>query len=474
MPYVFTVPANIDELHDLIGEHCKSGKDVGILIERIYVANSVRVNKTNMGSMVNFLDILQKRFMLIAEALASSGDSESVRRSHQLNSLCKIMYKITREAPSQMSQIWSRNLIYFQRNLVKKLNDIEIGVDTSAVPGIGQILLIRLMMHIFPVTDYKHVVCTPMIILLGQYLAQAPVSTLNELHRSIFVSSLMLEYTKGTGRICPESIYFLKGVLELMIGIEDKDQVKYAFPTFHVKKLLDSFLESNFSDECDNYSLKVHVPEDSQSSLILVILMTSLKLISKFIVSVEESKVGIELLSQLRVSLKRLRSCVLPSSVAALIKQQCVDSKRILKMAASRKPIQRRTGPMHTAIQTYAPNMVDPDSYKMSKDKSKSQQQASHARLVREYKREHKAVQRELRIDASIIENQRREEKSNRDSAAQAKRHKNFAWMEHEQSVMNQQVRQGGGLLSGGGIGAARAKVRKGALGIKKGGKMSI
>ena len=52
-----------------------------------------------------------------------------------------------------------------------------------------------------------------------------------------------------------------------------------------------------------------------------------------------------------------------------------------------------------------------------------------------------------------------------------SKRQKNFAWLESEQATMNQQVRQGGGLLSGGGTGAARAKARSAKLGIKKGGK---
>jgi nucleolar protein 14 len=40
-----------------------------------------------------------------------------------------------------------------------------------------------------------------------------------------------------------------------------------------------------------------------------------------------------------------------------------------------------------------------------------------------------------------------------------------------EQATMNQQVRMGGGLLSGGGVGAAKNKARSGKLGIKKGGK---
>ena len=36
---------------------------------------------------------------------------------------------------------------------------------------------------------------------------------------------------------------------------------------------------------------------------------------------------------------------------------------------------------------------------------------------------------------------------------------------------MNQQVAQGGGLLKGGGTGAARAKAKTGKIGIKRGGK---
>lgn len=97
--------------------------------------------------------------------------------------------------------------------------------------------------------------------------------------------------------------------------------------------------------------------------------------------------------------------------------------------------------------------------------------QTAADRARREYKREHKAVSRELRLDGAFLERERREEKSKKDSVAKARRQKAFAWLEGEQATMNQQVRQGGGLLSGGGTGAARAKASTGRLGIKKGGK---
>jgi len=102
--------------------------------------------------------------------------------------------------------------------------------------------------------------------------------------------------------------------------------------------------------------------------------------------------------------------------------------------------------------------MEDPSRYNMSKDKGKSELQAEHDRHRREYKREHKAAMRELRLDNAFIEQERRKAKTETDNKAKEKRHKNFAWLEQEQATMNQQVRMGGSLLSGGGIGAAESR----------------
>ena len=74
-------------------------------------------------------------------------------------------------------------------------------------------------------------------------------------------------------------------------------------------------------------------------------------------------------------------------------------------------------------------------------------------------------------MDGAFIEDERRTEQARRDEKARAKRQKNFAWLESEQASMNQQVREGGGLLKGGGMGLARAKAASGKMGIKKGGK---
>lgn len=123
------------------------------------------------------------------------------------------------------------------------------------------------------------------------------------------------------------------------------------------------------------------------------------------------------------------------------------------------------------AIKTLAPCMEDPTHYSMSHDKGKKSAQAAIDRTRREYKRKHRAISRELRMDGAFIEAERRKDHEKRDSKARAKRQKNFNWLEGEGGAMNQQVREGGGLIKGGGTGLARAKAATGKMGIKKGGK---
>mmetsp|Transcript_30328 Transcript_30328/g.44628 ORF Transcript_30328/g.44628 Transcript_30328/m.44628 type:complete len:247 (-) Transcript_30328:96-836(-) len=155
------------------------------------------------------------------------------------------------------------------------------------------------------------------------------------------------------------------------------------------------------------------------------------------------------------------------------------DARKLLqKMKRAVQQHRQRTAERRTAmtrgnlaLQTFAPNVSATNTKHQTQSSAKDKKEQQR-KLQREYKREHKAVQRELRTDAAMIEEERRLTKQRRDDKERAKRNKNFAWMEAEQATMNQQVKQGGGLLTGGGIGAARAKAKSGMLGIKRGGRL--
>jgi nucleolar protein 14 len=164
----------------------------------------------------------------------------------------------------------------------------------------------------------------------------------------------------------------------------------------------------------------------------------------------------------------------LPASIRSKVATTASAISDACMLDQERAPLMRRHQPTksETATKSLAPRLEDPDRYSRSRDKGKSSEQVAIDRTRREYKREHKAISRELRLDAAFIENERRQEDAAKTNRARAERQKNFSWLETEQAAMNQQVRQGGGLLKGGGMGAAKNKAKTAKLGMKKGGKL--
>jgi nucleolar protein 14 len=340
----------------------------------------------------------------------------------------------------------------------------------------------RALPHIFPSSDKRHPVVTPALILLGQILAQTPVKSQYDIVVGLFISGLMIEYSKEAKRLPPEATAFLAGVLRLFADEPEAALAVSPLPSFGsgIKDLSLELRQELSSSRAKNATpLSLEKANIQASSNPIAMLNFTLHLIrhSFGIFGKTDEGPEREIFSEIMKALLCIDGSRKDLHLPGLIKNAIADTARIASSTCAsedtRKPLQRRMGATakDLAIRTLAPRMEDPDRYSMSKDKGKSQLQVEHDRHRREYKREKKAAMRELRLDSAFIESERRKTKDAIDSKAREKRHKNFAWMEMEQATMNQQVRLGGGLLSGGGVGAAKNKARSGKLGIKKGGK---
>jgi nucleolar protein 14 len=476
---VFEVPTTLEALHGMIGNYASTGQDASLIIHRIHKANSVRLNRNNMEKMQNFYDVLLRRFVAVGDAIHSSGDGgPTLGRYKQLDELTKTLYAMSQDSPECAGSVWGRRLGILQNAHAKRLRDAEFAVDGddfSAWPSTGTILLLRALGHAFPVTDMRHTVVTPALLLLGQMVAQTPVRSMNDAVTGIMCAGLMIEFTKDAKRIAPEALSFLAGILRLFAVKPGRFPIpsleaSAELPAFaSLRKRISVMLEM---EEIPRLSL--HKDDIQADTAPFAVLCSALHLIEAEAVALCGSlnDAEAETFAEITDSLLALRSKKYP--LPELVAQKVLQAASAVSSSnKTRVPLLRRMGPSVTesAIKTLAPRMEDPTRYSLSKDKGKPSVQAAIDRTRREYKREHKAVARELRLDAAFIESERRKEKGEKDAKAREKRNKNFSWMEGEQAAMNQQVRQGGGLLSGGGTGAARAKARSGKVGIKKGGK---
>jgi nucleolar protein 14 len=455
--------------------------------------------------MQNFYDVLLRRFLAVGDAIYRSGDGgENLARKEQLNSLTKTLYKMSQDSPECAGAIWSRRLGILQKALAKRLRDVELMVVSSSTnndteeeeedcytawPSMGTILLLRACGHIFPVTDLRHPVVTPALLLLGQTIAQCPVRTVQDVVMGLLCSSIMIEYTKESKRIAPEAISFIAGVIRLFAADGHGALESMPLPTLasSVKHARIDYLRDRLS-KCEEYyedpqmlpRLSLQKLEVRDPLMAASIFTSALRLV-KVIFSIyegsllnAESETFSELTNALLLINPKCKKFPLPPALAAIVASTASDVARCCKLGQPKVPLRRQAAAAtsEVAVVSLAPRMEDLTRYSPGKDKGKHQLQAQRDKIRREYKREHKAVARELRLDAAFIESERRKEKELKDRKAREKRHKNFAWMEQEQATINQQVAQGGALLRGGGIAIARRKAASAKIGIKKGGKL--
>jgi nucleolar protein 14 len=485
---VFEVPTTLEALHDMIGNYATTGSDASLIIQRIYAANSVRLDRRNGEKMQNFYDVLLRRFVAVGDAIHQSGDGGvELGRFKQLDALTKTMYAMAQDSADSAGAVWSRRLGIFQNAQAKRLRDAELerdeDEDDSAWPSVGVFLTLTALGHIFPTTDQRHHVVTPAVLLLGQMIAQTPVLSTSDVVLGTLCSGLMLEYTREAKRVAPEAHAFLAGVIRLFADDAEEREGSYPLPSLSAAAGQEEF--ASFRSAVSEFKrtsvplLSLEKSAMENDDMPVALLFAALGLVEKVANNLAGavSSAEKELLSEITNSILALNPASESEPLPSLFQKKIASAAGALletcQLDGPRLPIQRKSSPTlrEKAIRTLAPRLENPDKYSLSRDKGKSSIQAATDRTRREYKREHKAVARELRMDGAFIELERRNEQEKKDSTARAKRNRNFAWLEGEQAAMNQQVRLGGELLAGGGMGAVRAKVKSAQMGIKKGGK---
>jgi nucleolar protein 14 len=492
IPFVFEVPTTLDALHDVIATHAKTGEDASLIIRRIHTANSVKLDRRNAEKMQNFYDVLLRRLVAVGDAIHQSGDGgPELGRFRQLDSLTKVLYLMAQDSADSAAAVWGRRLGFFQSAHAKRLRDAEMegdGTDDAATawPSAGVFLALRALGHIFPVTDQRHHVVTPALLLLGQIVSHTPVASMNDLVMGILCSGLLIEYNREAKRVVPEALAFLGGVIRLFARDGgDREPTLFAHaplgaaasegPFASIRDEVVSFAAKG-SKEIPKLSLHKESIErvDSCATAALAAALDLVAAHANALLPVPSRECLADIENALLALQPRHRDRPLPRILWGKLSAAVSAVEAHEKAAATRKPLARRAATSVVSIKSLAPRLLEgaEGAAGTGKKRGRGGESAEATALRRELSRESKAAKRELQSDAALVEHARRSEQSQRDESAAAKRHRAYAWLEQQQGELNQQVRQGGGLLKGGGVGAARSKARTGKLGMKKGGKL--
>ena len=89
-----------------------------------------------------------------------------------------------------VQQITEHAIKYF----IEKINHLKNNLTTSyKFPKVTELVLFKLLGKIFPTSDFHHIIVTPTLLLIGQYLNQCRIINGKDLVSGLFLCNLLYE-----------------------------------------------------------------------------------------------------------------------------------------------------------------------------------------------------------------------------------------------------------------------------------------
>ncbi len=473
IPFVLPCPQTHEELLSLITKHCTTGEDVNTVIQRCAKYHSALADSRNREKLHNFCDVLLRYFVAVSEQIATShGQVDSFDYPSQLNALSGVLFDVAQEIPLQIGALWRRILRQMQRKLATALNN-----SAQSWPSPGQLILLKVIGDIFPVTDLRHPVATPAALLSGQYLSQCPVACVSHIVSGLFCCASLLRWSSTSGRFAPEALSFLMGVLSLF-ACDQWRQVAAKLvtsPMFHslpdkgkalgllLRERASSFQEEFGDDAIPKLPLSaaVRILEKTENGVddcanfptpdvCVAILGTTYALLEASIPSLASTEGFPEVVFPIKGVLATISPSEEPQALPSQLQKVHVRlHQKIMELEgaalAKRSPLQWQLGGVRS-VKALLPKFEEgfvPGRGQNSEVK----------KLKKIVSREKKGAMRELRRDAEFLSRVADDDSLVKGGARKAQLRRNRIWLEEQQATWKQQVgkKKARGLIQGGG-----------------------
>ncbi|DAZ93866.1 TPA: hypothetical protein N0F65_009588 [Lagenidium giganteum] len=432
LPFVFPCPESPEDLTALFQEHAKGSPEKrDLIVERILKYYSPRLSVDNQNKMKTFLAILVRQFL-------KWGNQYAVHKT-DLDSLSKHLFTLCQSIPDTAGIIFREFLI----NLYKRTHSTK---NNTRWPNLGELLLFRVLIHIFPSSDLRHNVISPMETLVGDCLANGTFKTSLEATSAVFACSLSLQTTLEKKRFMPEVLFCLKKLLRSFIAVSGAEKQHW---------LHDDLMQS-IQNGADDVLEPLNLAAASSTSAAAV-LNGALGVVEVVIESYAHLPSFDELLHPVYLLLHEIARSCFDGKQARINGLIAHIHEALEKCWADRRPLR---------LQTFAPSVLPSfmpkfdENYTVRKDKTLDREKAQTKQLQRQVKRARKNAARELRRDAEFLAREKHKEESERLSEKRESQKEVRRWLEEQNATFNQQVKKGGHMLKGGGSGAGKKPPR--------------
>lgn len=208
IPFLIDAPEHLSDFTTLVMH--QSEENVETIIKRIVASNHPTLQEENQGKTAGFYVILIKYLI--------TRYTEGKLSKSLLDVSCKTLFSVTKHVQRDVYKHFFDVL-----NTLKHLVARNTGKSLSAVISQRYVVYLYLMQRIYPTTDFKHAVLTPVIMSLSWALSACSVRKLSDLKVGVFLCNFILQCTKG--RYCSGVIYFLTQVFSRLVPGKKQEYV---------------------------------------------------------------------------------------------------------------------------------------------------------------------------------------------------------------------------------------------------------
>ncbi|TXG56664.1 hypothetical protein EZV62_017977 [Acer yangbiense] len=390
IPFLIEAPKSFKEFCALL-ENC-SNADIIEVIYRIRVSNAIKLSAENRKKIQVFYGVLLQYFAVSA--------NKKPLNLELLNLLVKPLMEMSMEIPF-FAAVCAR--LRIERTRTQFCKDIK-NPESGCWPSLKTLFLLRLWSMIFPCSDFRHVVMTPAILLMCEYLMRCPIMSGRDIAIGSLLCSMVLNVTRHSKKFCPEAITFL---CTLLMAAKDKKSSSHEESEFYhlrIKALRPLLCIRDRVNDIRplNFLAIMNMPEDSsffssddfRSSLLVTLIETLRAFVDMYegLSSFPEISLPIETLL-LELAQKQNMPAALQEKlkdVAQIIKKKAGDSLllRLPLQMQKKKPV---------SIKLLNPKFEE--NFVKGRDYDPDRERVELRKLKKQVKSEAKGAVRELRKD---------------------------------------------------------------------------
>ena len=434
VPFIFAAPTSHRHLQSLLAPYAPSLHP--LIYRRMQQYHFLALTADNRGAMEVFTAVLLTHFHALVKqhtAAVSSAAAPPPLSSllAHLDAITSVLADVVQIIPSHVAAAARQLLLTF---------------STTPPPAHNAALLAaKLLFNLFPSSDARHNVVTPLYLWLASSLTYAPaIASAAGLVRALLCCQLVLAGVAESRRFVPEVLSELWAVLVRGWGVDEAALGVMPVYLKHVgveqnvwQRMGDVSAESG--GDGWKVDLQAMFAGDeaavlSSPSLLCSLFALTLRLVTQASALYSQLPSHPELFAPFHSVLQhtsRTHSASLPASLVHLLDQTCRSLSAAL--SAPRPSFGLPSAP--ASIRQHTPAYID--GYQPGRDYDPIKERAEARELTRKVRREKRGAEKELRKDAEYVRAEEGRDREAREEVARAKRRHEFRNMELQAADTN-------------------------------------